>query len=204
MYSARTCALFTCTHTYKHVHIYICIQTCAHRIPAGYTLLDDDRIHGYRKRVCALFNYSHAHIHTNMYTYTYVHTHTEMPIGVHPPRVRFESRAIKSARMRALFNYSHTYIHTNIYTFIYVYTHTHRCPSGYTLLDYDLNPGLSKARACVLYSRRAQRISQMRLVVGPQQLSSLCVENAGEGSPDGWQQLPVDLMDGIKKTVYVT
>ena len=32
-----------------------------------------------------------------------MHTHTQMPIGVHPPRLRSESRAIKSARMRALF-----------------------------------------------------------------------------------------------------
>jgi hypothetical protein len=64
----------------------------------------------------------------------------------------------------------------------------HSCPPGYTLIgtqftcstgtkvqiltleehaltDYDLNPGPSRARVCVLYSRRASRLSQVRLVL---------------------------------------
>lgn len=74
---------------------------------------------------------------------------------------------------------------------------SHVCPAGYTLLDLDLNPGLSRARLCLLFSRRAQRISQVRLVVGPDRAESLCTDEAGEGSPSGWEQLPVDLMDGF-------
>jgi hypothetical protein len=73
----------------------------------------------------------------------------------------------------------------------------HACPAGYTLLDRDLNPGPSVARLCLLFSREPERISQFRLVVGPQQAASLCTEDAGEGSPLGWQQLPLDLMDGF-------
>jgi hypothetical protein len=38
---------------------------------------------------------------------------------------------------------------------------------------------------------------QVRLVVGPHQTASLCRESAGEGSPIGWEQLAVDLMDGF-------
>ena len=79
------------------------------------------------------------------------------------------------------------------------------CPPGYTLLDHDLNPGRSEARLCLLFSRRASRISQVRLLVGPQwrpeisqdQPAFLCTDDAGEGSPRGWEQLPVDLMDGF-------
>jgi hypothetical protein len=41
------------------------------------------------------------------------------------------------------------------------------------------------------------RMPQVRLVVGPQQTASLCRESAGEGSPNGWEQLAVDLMDGF-------
>ena len=67
----------------------------------------------------------------------------------------------------------------------------------YTLTGYDLNPGPSRARACVLYSRRASRLSQVRLVVGPHQTASLCRESAGEGSANGWEQFAVDLMDGF-------
>jgi len=73
----------------------------------------------------------------------------------------------------------------------------HRCPEGYSLLDHDLNPGLSRARLCLLFSQRPRRISQLRLVVGPDQAASLCTEDAGQGSPAGWEQHPVDLMDGF-------
>jgi len=92
---------------------------------------------------------SSAHVpHSHTHIYTIMRTH--ISCGIHTPRLQLESEAIKSASMRALFSYTRAYKHIHTYIFILVYTH--RYPARYTLLDYNLNPWLSKTRACVPYS----------------------------------------------------
>ena len=126
--SARTCALFTCTHTYKHIHIYICLQTCAHRFPAGYTLLDDNPNPWLSKtRACVTYSLIHIRTYIQTYTHIYIVTHTQTqrcPAGY--TLLDYDlNPGLSKTRACVLYSLIHIHTHIQTYTHLYMYAYTH-------------------------------------------------------------------------------